>query len=562
MVQAHKLFNVISKRLQAVVLTGGLVTLPLGSGLAAAEPPGVEPVPYSWGTVTLQQRQVPPQFATMPVPLTGTLALPPEGEGPWPTVLVLHGRHGGCHYATPPQASQWPCEAGQETRYDTGFTYLMGPLAAAGYAVVAPNLNGAYTYAFGATPQNQNELVDQRTPQLLAAHLHHLAAAHGGAPLPLGSPPQEAATWQRLQGQLDLGRMAAVGHSLGGGAAVLSGLTGVGQFAGLLLVAPTRSHPLPARADTFRLPDIPTAVLMGGCDRDIFDLSSAYFLEAAADRQTPVAALLVWGANHNYYSRAVAADDYLRQPDAPALCGPDSPLRLSRSQQETLLIRYSRQFLAALFDHRLETVPGFAAHRSPPSTLAGVPVTTALSVPVPQRRPLAVATPTGLQAAPDVTLQASPHLEQVVCPAFQPCPPRPQRRPAFPSVVHLQPTVAETWLALSLNGAAADVSQFEALHVRLGGAVPRQTGTNQPTAGIGVVLRDRQGRSARVDVPFSAMGLPSLPAGSSDALWHYPGSIRIPLSQFGNVNRQQLAQVELWPGPTPIDVQTVEWVAR
>lgn len=537
-----------------------------------AAPPVVDsprPQPYHWGTVTLRQRQVASQFATMPVPLTGFLALPTDREGPRPVVLVLHGRHGGCHYADPPEASQWPCAAGQDIRYDAGFTYLVTALATAGYAVVAPNLNGAYTYTFGATAHNQNDLVDQRAPQLIAAHLDYLAAAQRGDPLPFPGTPDEVEVWQELQGQLDLNQIAVVGHSLGGGAAALSGLAGVRTFAGLVLVAPTRSHPLPARAETFQLPDVPTAVLMGGCDRDIFDLSSAYFLEAAADRQTPIAALLVWGANHNYYSRAVAADDYLRQPNAPALCGPTSPLRLSRTQQETLLVGYSRQFLAALFDPNrgdssLETVPGFAAHRSPPTTVAGVPVTTVLAVPAQRRQVLARATPTGLTTVSGVTLRTSPHLAQIPCPAFQPCPPRPRRHPIFPSVVQLRSTAPESWLALSLGTAGGDVRAFDALQVRLSGGDPTQGNVDSARGGLGVVLRDRHGYSARVDVPASAFGRPHPIHESSHphGQWLYPGSIRVPLPQFGDLDRQHITQIELWLGTQSVYLHSVEWVSR
>ena len=59
----------------------------------------------------------------MPYRLQGILAIPP-GEGPFPVVVVLHGRHSGCHFADEPTPSQWPCPAGTETRFDQGFAYL------------------------------------------------------------------------------------------------------------------------------------------------------------------------------------------------------------------------------------------------------------------------------------------------------------------------------------------------------------------------------------------------------------------------------------------------------
>jgi dTDP-4-amino-4,6-dideoxygalactose transaminase len=74
----------------------------------------------------------------MPVPLTGVIGLP-AGDGPAPWVVLLHGRHGGCHFALN-RPSQWPCD---DPAYDQGLAYLAQGLVEAGFGVIAPNLNAA-----------------------------------------------------------------------------------------------------------------------------------------------------------------------------------------------------------------------------------------------------------------------------------------------------------------------------------------------------------------------------------------------------------------------------------
>ena len=69
-------------------------------------------------------------------------------------------------------------------------------------------------------------------------------------------------------------------------------------------LAPPPAARLEQEPWAYALPDIPTSIVVGGCDRDIYDLSSLYYFETAnthPNRETPVVSLLVPGANHNFF---------------------------------------------------------------------------------------------------------------------------------------------------------------------------------------------------------------------------------------------------------------------
>jgi hypothetical protein len=165
---------------------------------------------YNLGNATLIQPGVSSSWQEMPYSLNGTLGIP-QGEGPFPVVLLLHGRHPGCHFVEETNPSPWPCPPGTETRFDQGLAYLAQALTKAGYLTLAPNLNAAYANAYGATAENRTNLVEVRSQQIIDAHLESLSDAHRG-----GSADFIAS----LEGKANLNQLAIIGHSLGGGIAV------------------------------------------------------------------------------------------------------------------------------------------------------------------------------------------------------------------------------------------------------------------------------------------------------------------------------------------------------
>ena len=577
----------------------------LGLGLAittaALGPPGLtlanQPVPspviarqdypslraYDLGTVPLAQRGGPDLPSSMPIRLTGLLGLPP-GAGPVPLVVLLHGRHRGCHFATP-APSQWPCPAGQETQFDWGLAYLAERLTRAGLAVLVPNLNGAFADTHGAREGTRNWLADQRSQQLIDAHLRRLAIASQTGPNPFGLP---------LQGRLNWRQLALVGHSMGGGAAALSALNrqgqtspevihqGLGAVAALVLVSPTRSHPLVDHPQAYQLADVPTAVLLGGCDRDILDHSSLAYLETAyrdQSRRTPVLGLMLLGANHNFFNAAVAYDDYYRWPTHPTLCDAQrSNQRLSRVIQEQWLQRFLVEFLTIALapcdgaeggqnahpdfastdlrcpqlvgqsHHGLPSQPlvpghqyppdgaslGLAPARSAPDRLYDQPVLTNLVWPPQQRYTLFTA---GDEA---FTYEPSPGLQVEPCPAFRPCQ-GVGRSPAFPNVLRLRWHQPGQGLVFPLS--PPDLRDFSSLQLRLAGLEALPPGTT--SAPLAIVLRDRHGGAIRLDLPPSTAALNPLPQDPNHPPFTYPAALRIPLAQFRGVDLANLVSLEL-----------------
>ncbi len=569
-----------------------ITTAALGSpGLTLADPPVPSPVArqdypslraYDLGTVPLAQRGGPDLPPSLPIALTGLLGLPPE-TGPVPLVVLLHGRHRGCHFATP-APSQWPCPAGQETQFDWGLAYLAERLTRAGLAVLVPNLNGAFADTHGAREGTRNWLADQRSQQLIDAHLQRLAIASQTGPNPFDLP---------LQGRLNWRQLALVGHSMGGGAAALSALNrqgqtspeaihqGLGAVAALVLVSPTRSHPLVDHAQAYQLADVPTAVLLGGCDRDILDYSSLAYLENAyrdQARRTPVLGLMLLGANHNFFNAAVAYDDYYRWPSHPTRCDPQrSNQRLSRVVQEQWLQRFLVEFLtialapcngteggqparldlatdsqcAQLTDQgdggspsqpimpRRQYPPegaslGLAPDRPAPDRLYDQPVLTNLVWPTEQRYTLVTAGDAAF------TYQPSPGLQVETCRAFRPCQGA-SRSPAFPTVLRLRWQQPGQGLVFPFS--PPDLRDFSSLQLRLAGLEALPPGTT--SAPLGILLRDRHGGAVRLDLPPSTAALNPLPQDPNHPPVTYPAALRLPLAQFRGVDLANLVSLEL-----------------
>ncbi|MBD2029366.1 hypothetical protein H6F55_05150 [Phormidium sp. FACHB-322] len=516
------------------------------AGLALLPPPATAITPdladfplvksYDLGMASLAQSGT--NIDTMPLALTGAIALPP-GNSPIPWVVVLHGRHAGCHFQ-PETTSQWPCDP--EPRFDLGFAYLAQALAEAGYGVLIPNLNAAFSETYGATADTRNDFADQRSGQIIDAHLTRLAMAHHGDTSDFGVP---------LTGRVDLARLAMVGHSMGGGAAALSTLQRFGSEdkiasslrpSALVLISPTRSYPIAQRPDAYQLPDVPTAVIAGGCDRDIFDFSSLYYVDIARQqpRTTPMVGILLAGANHNYFNAAVAEDDYYRRPNNGPLCNPQrSRDRLSRVAQEGFLAQYTQAFLGTVWaapgQANLAEV-GMAPNRVAPAELFEQPVLTALVAPNAQRYTVFEA-----ENAPAAVLTAG--LKATFCESLTDCQQPSRPYPHFPTLLALGWETATESLQVPLEG--VNVGGFASLELRLASDPSWSIPQGQPV--FAVVLRDSQGGAARVEILSTVPALRQFEAdpthGNTAPL--YPSALRISLGQFSGVDLAALTSVEL-----------------
>ncbi len=325
-------------------------------------------VAYNLGEVTIIQERFPEdsRFRHMPVQLNGIIAVPTDGDGPFPVVLIVHGTHPGCP-VNDMGVDVWPCAPEVEQPNYRGFDYLISHLAAQGYVALSINANAENTFGFGEGDPGE------RLGQLVDLHLDTLVeAANGG----------ENGFGVELNGRADLSNLAFFGHSRGGEGVVWlahqDGLTapdaaeqhGYGPVKGLLLIAPAPTFTLPSGAD------VPMAIILPACDGDVIGQEGQYFFEGA--RQNPAQsawATSVWleQANHNFFNSILGPDMFGLN------VRPDCETRLSKETQRGFLADYAADFLTAVFSDDAQAVSeamsqmGLDVQTPAPDALFGLP---------------------------------------------------------------------------------------------------------------------------------------------------------------------------------------------
>lgn len=190
---------------------------------------------------------------------------------------------------------RWPCAKGvKPIRSDRGYDYLAERLAEEGFVVVSVGANG-----INATTDGQSDRVYPARAALLNRHLdlwRQLVAAGSG---PLKGALKDrtgAAVDADFRGRVDLTKVGAVGHSMGGRGVVeliADGThslwpAGVKVKAGLLL-APAQS------LEEASVTHVPLAVVWGTCDATV----SSYFEIGAREAKVPVNRLVLTGGTHS-----------------------------------------------------------------------------------------------------------------------------------------------------------------------------------------------------------------------------------------------------------------------
>jgi hypothetical protein len=317
--------------LAAVALWVGLAADP-----GAAGPLAVSVAEYDLGDAAFQ-----PSDFDAPVEIRAVVHYPAGlPGGPYPLVLLLHGRHPSCHDGID-LFLNWPCQApAVPIPSYRGFDYVAEILASHGFVVVSVSANGI------TAQDGIADLGALARAELLQAHLDlwNGFGTVGGAPF--------GATFV---GKVDLERVGVLGHSRGGEGAVRQVLLNraLGSPYGIRAVfalAPLDSQRLPIN-------DVPFAVLLPYCDGDVSSLEGASYFDDSrynvpGDR-APKHSILVLGANHNYYNTvwtpslfpAGARDDWADWGGEDAHCGPGEPNdRLADAEQRGTGIAYPSAF--------------------------------------------------------------------------------------------------------------------------------------------------------------------------------------------------------------------------
>jgi hypothetical protein len=288
-----------------------------------------------------------PQLAEA-VEMRALVIAPKGGTTKRPLAVFLHGRQDACY--TPGQnefQAGWPCPDGSRpVPSHRGFRSAQQLLASQGFLTVSIAANGV----------NAQDGLDDAGAQARSSLVRlHLGKWADWA----GTGAKKAPAIVRQAAPADLSRVMLIGHSRGGegvNRAVMDSLTppppGVDGYhdkvrwtiRGFVGIGPTDGGQNP-------VPDVPSMIMMGGCDDDA-TLAGQLYVDGTRGMSTGRAlhsALYVVGANHNFWNSewtpgqsAAPSDDDWSDAEDP-VCGPGRPTRLTADQQQ----RVGGTYLAA-----------------------------------------------------------------------------------------------------------------------------------------------------------------------------------------------------------------------
>lgn len=511
-----------------------VVLLIVGMGVPALAQTATAVTVYDLGTAEVNDPEL---DLDITAPLQGAIALP-NTEAPAPLVLVLHGRHAMCGV----DIAVYPCELGEEIRYDLGFSYLLEALAEAGYAAVALNINPTLTEAYGRGD------VDTRTAQLVDLHLNALAAAVAGQSSDFGVA---------VTGRIDLSRVALIGHSSGGGAALHITRNSDYPIDGLLLIAAAYNALGPERLQRsgeelyayYGTPsDVAVATILPDCDGDQIYFWSQVAYEAARldpERSVFAASVRVFAANHNHFNAAVDRGD--RRFGYPP-CFAETTDIMPRGDQEQFLIDYATAFLSAIWGEI--TPPAFDASLPAPENLFGQRVETSLSLPPAQRRAI-ILPQTDDERSVNLlggTVHASERAGVMFCPPGGTCLSGITTMGRF-GFLRLSFGPRATF-EFEVPEAYTDLSVFDALHLRAAYDYTSTLNVPETSVTFSIVLADATG--AQSEVILSDMAFQMIPPPAEfyayDPFALYPMSIRIPLREFSGVDLSAITHITVRAG--------------
>lgn len=228
-----------------------------------------------------------------PTQLQGLLGVP-EGEGPFPLAIVMHGSHPPCvddfiveafSDAIVTETAEYLCGENfpEYIRHDIGLGHLVGALSEAGVAAVSIDVESAYVW-WGGEPDELGTL-----ESIMATHLDAIAQLNSGDSIGLGI--------DSLAGRIDLDRISVIGHSRSGGH--VASMIDASRDLTIQPVAAVMIEPALAAPVTDYL-DVPLLLIRGECDEDVGPDAGRQFLldTVPSDRTQRVIDLFVPAAGH------------------------------------------------------------------------------------------------------------------------------------------------------------------------------------------------------------------------------------------------------------------------
>jgi len=335
----------------------------LGQDPGAPGPLAVTREEYNFGDTAFQPSNFPG-----PVELLASIHYPTTLAGPYPVIILLHGRHATC-FKGGSQLLQWPCttNGSQPIPSYQGYDYVSNVLASHGYVVVSISANGV-----NAVDNAVFDLGALARAELIQKHLDILNTFNTTGGAPFGS---------KFVGKFDLTKVGTMGHSRGGEGVVRHYVlnNSLGSPYGIKAVFPLA----PVDFNRFVVNNAALNVLLPYCDGDVSDLQGVHFYDDARYNvpgdQAPKHYELVMGANHNFYNTIWspgsspfpgAANDWLAfvpggHSDSHCGSGPGNQ-RLTEAQQRGTGLAYMSAFFRAYVGGESQFIPILTGDAPPP----------------------------------------------------------------------------------------------------------------------------------------------------------------------------------------------------
>lgn len=263
----------------------GAALLPPLAALRAQESAVVS---YDLGTFTIAQTQFEPssRFYAMPVQMRGLIAVP-EGEGPFPVALFLHGSYVFCTAPLNNEADIYPCPEEHDQRQFEGFAYLAQALAERGYIGLIPDTAAEHTLGFGES------IFGERNLQIVNTLLDALAAEGDGFGVD-------------LTGKVDLSRLVIASHSRGG---PLSILYAIDERANYEVQSLAMLTPAAVIVEAIIPEHMPVGIVISECDGDVGLQGPLFYVNQLSPTRTTLTTLYTLPlGTHNGFSTQLGRD--------------------------------------------------------------------------------------------------------------------------------------------------------------------------------------------------------------------------------------------------------------
>jgi hypothetical protein len=281
----------------------------------------------------------------------------PQGApGQSPLVLFLHGNHGTCYTPNPSNPSQadqqavseWPCAQGRVALPSyRGYLQTQRLLATQGYITVSISINSISAQA----PADEGSGGPNFSGHLARSILVRLHLSKW-ADWNIDSNRLSAPTIVQSLPKADLSNVLLVGHSRGGEGVnratvdswspppsfldhpSLAGIVPRWSIRGLFLIGPTSMGHNPH-------PDVPSVVLLPGCDGDVYKLEGQTYIDGSRDTGHGLAlhsSIFIEYANHEWFNEQWVFVPDVRNPYCRQAGG--NPNLLSADTQRTIGATY------------------------------------------------------------------------------------------------------------------------------------------------------------------------------------------------------------------------------